>query len=392
MNSTHPNTGAFQKTRTQQAFRFLAGTIAAALAVHSAQAATIVWDGTNASWNTNSNWSTALDATTPDPAAVPGALDDVIFNNTATNGNETITLDANQAARSLTFNNTGTTALTAGGTARTLTFGTGGLSGGNIVASGAGAATLGDGTAASDVLISLAGGSQSWTNNTANAFTINDSASAFTRTAGATLNFNQASSGVFSMSSTVLPNVNNIVGTWASFGTGTSTTYARNNGGTIVGLGYTGTTDGSAATTTANFNDTTGVVNYKVTGNLTASATMSANTVRYTGTANGTTTFGATLFKVNGLMYAGTTSTSVGIWFVGTSGTGAANKLTIGDNKELVINTAVSKVYSSTFTQDIRIDATIIDNPGNPSTVVKTGPGYVQLNASASARTPLAAA
>ena len=227
---------------------------AVGLCATPAQAAIIAWDGTNASWNTTTNWSTSSSATTPDPAAVPGALDDVIFNNTAANGNETVTLDANQSAKSLTFNNTGTTTLTAGGTARTLTFGTGGLSGGITVASGAGAVTLGDGTAASDVLISLAGGSQSWTNNTANAFTINDSTSAFTRTAGAgaTLNFNQASSGVFSISSTVLPNVSNIVGTWASFGTGTSTTYARNNGSnTIVGLGYTGTTDGTTAASPA---------------------------------------------------------------------------------------------------------------------------------------------
>lgn len=188
------------------------------------------------------------------------------------------------------------------------------------------------------------------------------------------------------MSSAVLPNVNNIVGPWASFGTGTSTTYARNNGSnTIVGLGYTGGTDGSVVTATANFNDTTGVVNYKVTGVITASATMSANTVRYTGTTSTTTTFGATLFKVNGLMYAGTTSTSAGLWQVGTQGTGAANKLTIGDNKELIINTAVSKIYSPTLPQDIRIDGTIIDNPGNPSTVVKTGPGAILLNASGSA-------
>ncbi len=383
MNSTHPNTGAFQKTRTQQAFRFLAGTIAAALAVHSAQASTIVWDGTNASWNTNTNWSTALGATTPDPVTVPGALDDVIFNNTATNGNETVTLDANQSAKSLTFNNTGTTALTAGGTARTLTFGTGGLSGGITVASGAGAVTLGDGSAASDVLISLAGGSQTWTNNTANAFTINDSASAFTRTAGAgaTLNFNQASTGVFSMSSTVLPNVNNIVGTWASFGTGTSTTYARNNGSnTIVGLGYTGTTDGTTAASPANLTDTTGVVNYKLTtGTGTAPASFSGNTIRFVSTtANQTTAFGSTLFKVNGLMYAGSTSTTISAyWLLGA----AAKNLTIGDNKELVINAAVSKVYSSTVPYDIRIDATIIDNPGNPSTVVKTGPGAILLNA-----------
>jgi len=37
------------------------------------QAATIAWDGTNASWNTTTNWSTSFNATTPDRAAVPGA-------------------------------------------------------------------------------------------------------------------------------------------------------------------------------------------------------------------------------------------------------------------------------------------------------------------------------
>ena len=164
----------------------LASAIAALVTASSTQAASIYWDGISASWNLNTNWSTASGADTPDPGAVPGAADDAIFNISTVNGAETITLDANQAVNSMTFNNTGTTALTGGGTARTLTLGTGGIT----VASGAGAVTLGSGTAGNNVLLNLSG-AQTWTNNTANAFTINNTAATFTRQTGATLTFEQ---------------------------------------------------------------------------------------------------------------------------------------------------------------------------------------------------------
>src|SRR6476620_6314040 len=86
---------------------------ASLLVLSSAQGANIYWDGTSASWNSAANWSTAAGADTPDPANVPGILDDAIFNITSVNGTEAITLDANQAAKSLTFNNNaGTTTLT----------------------------------------------------------------------------------------------------------------------------------------------------------------------------------------------------------------------------------------------------------------------------------------
>jgi len=337
------------KTRTNLILCALA--VLALVAVQPAQAATIYWDGTNASWNTATNWSTASGADTPDPAAVPGSLDDAIFNITTVNGAETITLDADQAAKSLTFNNTGTTTLTAGGTARTLTLGIGGIT----IASTAGAVTLGDGTAANDVLINLATGNQTWTNNSANAFTINNTVATFTRSAGATLAFNQASTGVFSMSTTVLPNdATGIVGTWASFGTGANTKYVYNNAGTIAGL------TGTAAATAADLTDAIGVVNYDLalaTGVVQAS--MSANTIRFTGVAN-TTAPGATLFSVNGLMNAGT-----GVWTIGTA------KVTIGANKELVVNTA---------NNGITISSVIANNAGGASSLTKTGAGALTLS------------
>ena len=101
--------------------------------VTTAKAATIYFDGTNAAWNVASSWSTASGATTPDPIAVPGASDDVIFNITTANNATTNTV-ATQLAKSLTFNNTGYTQI--GGTA--LTIGSGGI----LVNAGAGAVTV----------------------------------------------------------------------------------------------------------------------------------------------------------------------------------------------------------------------------------------------------------
>ncbi len=44
-----------------------------------AHAATIYWDGTGTGWDSTSNWSTAVGATTLDPGAVPGAADVATF-------------------------------------------------------------------------------------------------------------------------------------------------------------------------------------------------------------------------------------------------------------------------------------------------------------------------
>ena len=250
----------------------LASAIAALVTASSTQAAPIYWDGVSASWNLNTNWATASGADTPDPGAVPGAADDAIFNISTVNGAETITLDANQAVNSMTFNNTGTTAITGGGTARTLTLGTGGIT----MASGAGAVTLGSGAAGNNVLLNLSG-AQIWTNNTANAFTINNTAATFTRQTGATLTFDKASTGNFAISTTVAPLVNTIIGPWAFFGTGANQRYA------VSGATVTGKT-GTAAT---GLSVTGATTNYEVSGTaltLGGSLTYTANTIRYAGT------------------------------------------------------------------------------------------------------------
>ncbi|HYO09377.1 MAG TPA: autotransporter-associated beta strand repeat-containing protein, partial [Tepidisphaeraceae bacterium] len=141
-----------------------------AIGTRSAGAATLYWDGVSSGWNLPASWSTASGATTPDPATVPGIGDDAIFNIAGANANQIISLNANQAANSLTFNSTGTTLIqgnTAASANRILTLGAGGIT----LNAGAGAVTIGSTTANQAASITV-GASQSWINNSASTLTI----------------------------------------------------------------------------------------------------------------------------------------------------------------------------------------------------------------------------
>lgn len=320
-------------------------------AVNSAHAATLYWDGTSASWNTNTNWSTDSAADTPDPTTVPGALDDAVFNISTVNGAETITLDANQAIYSMLFNNTGTTALTGGGTARTLSLGTGGIT----VASGAGAVTLGSGVAGDNVLLNLAG-AQTWTNNTANAFTINNTASTFTRQTGATLLFNKANTGNFAISTTVAPLVNSIIGPWAFFGTGANQRYAV-SGAAVTGL--TGTTTTGLSTTNA-------AANYIVDGTAgtLGGGDYSSNTMRYSGNVDYSPNFynstvGGSTYTTNGILATGASGTLT-LRRTSTTGNG---RLIVGGTGELVI----------AGQQAVTINVPIVDGTPTASRLIYSG-------------------
>jgi autotransporter-associated beta strand protein len=143
-------------------------TAGSALALsNAASAADIYWDGITGGWDAVANWSTASGATTPDPVAVPGILDNAIFNITTANGNEVVGLNASQSALGLIFNNTGTTALEGGVANQALTLGTGGIT----VNALAGAATIGSAAAGQNVAVTL-GGAQSWTNNSTSLLTV----------------------------------------------------------------------------------------------------------------------------------------------------------------------------------------------------------------------------
>jgi len=108
----------------------LAGTAAAVVAsMGNTASASIYWDGVSGGWDNPANFSTSASSTTPNPAASPGAGDDVVFNQSgANNVGETISLNANQAANTVSITNTGSTTIQGNTTAssdRTLTLGTG---------------------------------------------------------------------------------------------------------------------------------------------------------------------------------------------------------------------------------------------------------------------------
>ena len=152
-------------SRAVRALRYCAVPFAALFGV-SASAATIIWDGVDGDWGTAANWSTAPGATTPNPAAAPGAADAALFNITGVNGNESVTLAANQSAGSLTFNNTGTTTIKSDSTTlRYLTLGSGGIT----IGATAGAVTIGDATNLTSLWLAYG---QTWTNNSGSLFTV----------------------------------------------------------------------------------------------------------------------------------------------------------------------------------------------------------------------------
>jgi autotransporter-associated beta strand protein len=305
--------------------------------ITASHAAIIYWDGADTGGlNSAANWSTSSGATTPNPAAVPGALDDVIFNITTDNSNQTPTMNgAARSFRSITFSSTGTTTIVAGANDSTLTVGTGGIT----IASGAGAATLGDGSANS-VLIALAGGEQTWTNNSASNFTINNTESTFSRATRSTIVFNQASTGLFSINTTSLPNdATGIIGNWALFGTGSNQRYAFNNGGTISA--YT------TGTVAADANDlTSATTNYDLTSaDAILSANRTANTIRYAGTGGTidlSTTAVTNNLTLNGILAVGASGT---LTIQRTAGSGTlvtGSELVIAGPQDVTINAPIS--------------------------------------------------
>lgn len=171
-----------------------------------------------------------------------------------------------------------------------------------------------------------------------------------TRNANAVVNFTLPAAG--SIMTTATNNAKGILGTWACTVSGTSLNYAAVGSGFIGALSGTAAADGSALT------DTFGNANYDLAASGgSVPASVSANTIRYTGTA-GTTAPGATLFSANGLMNAGS-----GLWTIG------SNDITIGAERELVIHTG---------TNGITMSGVIKENSASALTI--TGTGALTLN------------
>ena len=121
-------------------------------------------------WSDTGNWDTAADGSGGNPGAAPGASDVAYFNVTSLNlSGYTVLLNANLSVQGLVFNTTGATSIIGVGGNRTLTLGTSGIT----INSGAGTVALGTTTNNQRVPIAL-GGSQTWLNNSANTFTLNN--------------------------------------------------------------------------------------------------------------------------------------------------------------------------------------------------------------------------
>lgn len=331
-------------------------TLATLASLPSANAVSLYWDsdGTTTgagtaptgTWGTSTFWSTNSAGTAATANTVTTADDDLFFSaGTTATSPFTVTVNGTQNARLLTIEE-GTPSFTAG----TINLG---KSGGITLTSAAGNLSI-----TSNVSIS---GNQTLLLGTAAGANrdLTLSSGTFTRNALATLSVQSVSAAsTFNSTQTNLStnNINTgIIGTWASFGAAANTRYATITVTSIGGLTGTAAADGAALI------DTVGTANYDLTlATGTVPADVSANTIRYQGTAIGTTTLGATSFKVNGLMNSGTNA-----WTL------ATNTLTIGDDKELVINNANNAISISSIIQN---------NAGGASAIVKTGGNQLNLS------------
>lgn len=143
--------------------RHAAALLALVTLASSASADTFYWEGTSGNSSINTNWVTTAGGGT-NPGSAPNSLnDDLVFNRTGQNGVNTVTLDANLAAKSLTVNSTGATTLEQNLSSRTLTIGTGGIT----VNAGAGAVRISTNATNPSMQVNVTG-NQTWSNLSGN--------------------------------------------------------------------------------------------------------------------------------------------------------------------------------------------------------------------------------
>ncbi|WP_081891524.1 autotransporter-associated beta strand repeat-containing protein [Verrucomicrobium sp. BvORR106] len=194
---------------------------------------------------------------------------------------------------------------------------------------------------------------QVWNVGASRLLTIN--AGTFTRGLGATLNV-QGAGAVAVAGGFPTNDSTGILGPWITYGTGANTRYALRNGSNQI-AGYTGTT-----VVAADAVDTTGALNYEVSGVGTLGAGASFNTLRYTGASGAL----AGDFTVNGILNAGAGTLTV------------SGKVTVGASRELVL-TVPDATRNLTLSGGIADNAlgassvTIAHNTANAGTVTLSG-------------------
>ncbi len=254
-------------------------------------AAPLYWDGVSAGWEGLGNWSTDAAAAMPDPLAIPGAADDVYFNIDPVDGAVTVNLNAARAARSLNFNNTGTTTLLGGTANQALAIGAGGI----IVDAAAGAVTLGSATAGQQVNVSLSA-AQTWANHSATPVIV---ATPFT--SGAGIGLIKAGTGNFYMSN--VANTTNIGG-MLEVQAGKLLTAGDLTAGQISGMGNIENGGALAKWMFAGGNNSDATFGGNITGNPAVAAARLGLVKRGTGTLTlaGTNTVGDRLVVENGTL------------------------------------------------------------------------------------------
>jgi autotransporter-associated beta strand protein len=177
------------------------------------------------------------------------------------------------------------------------------------------------------------------------------------RNTGGTVGFNTSTTGTIS---TTQANTNGILGPWATYGSGSSMMYAAANGASApyTIAAYSGAAP--VASGTAGLADTTGAVNYTLSGGGGAlSAAVSANTLQFTGAANTITATGANPLSLNGIMNIGSGTATI-----------AGGNLIVGSARELVI----------TGPGNVTIGAAIQDNASGASALTMAGGGTLLLS------------
>lgn len=271
-------------------------TFALTLAAPSAFAADLYWDTDGAttpsgSWATSgTTWSTDSTGATAVTGLTTTGLDHLFFSaGTDATGSYGVSLSSDQSARSLTFEEgaatlTGSTLTLAGG-------------GGITVLAGSGDPTISSNLTVNGNNIFNVGAGRFLTLNTGT----------FTRGTRATVNIQGAGNGSSTMTGLDV-NVRSIIGPWASVTAGGTTTYARITDliGTIGGLGYTGSADGTAVTAAGSVNSTTSNINYSLSiasGTQSAlAASASVNTLRFASAPGNYTLVVNTAFTTRGIM------------------------------------------------------------------------------------------
>ncbi len=322
-------------------------TFALTLATPSAFAANLYWDldgatagsgpntTPNGTWATGgTTWSTAANGALATSALTTTGIDDLFFSaGTDAIGTYTVTLGANQSAKSLTFQEGAVTV-----TANTLTLAGGG---GITVLAGSG-----DPTISSNLTVN---GNNIINVDSGRTLTLNTGT--FTRSAGATVSILGGGIGSSTMSGLSANDATGIIGTWASAGSGTGTTYANFSGSSFSGLSYTGAADGTLAAASTDVSSTEGTVNYALSAAGTLGTIASVNTLRWGGGAGTLAT--DTSFTTKGIMNAGT-----GLLTFSDAVTSGAS------GTEMVVNTANADIdFNGAFT----------------GTITKTGSGTMTL-------------